>query len=119
MQFLDKYGWPVVGFKGRPVLNWFRKLIHTRKIKRGKWEQPKTSRRTPCTKNIGTPAATAPAEIKPHCCFIGCPKDAKFEIYYDGAIRPDDSISTDACTEHVGELLTDAPKHSIYPIIAV
>jgi hypothetical protein len=29
---LDKLGWPVVCIKGRPVLNLFRKLIHTRRI---------------------------------------------------------------------------------------
>lgn len=55
------------------------------------------------------------SEKKP-CCAIGCPKDAEFEIFYEGATRPDDSISTDACTEHVGELLTDAPQHWIFPI---
>ena len=53
---------------------------------------------------------------KRHCCAVGCPKDAEFEIYYEGAVRPDDSISTDACSEHVSELLTDAPCHYIYAI---
>jgi len=37
MQFLDKLGWPVERVKGRPVLNFLRLLIHTRKIKRGKF----------------------------------------------------------------------------------
>lgn len=32
--FLDKYGWPVTTFKGRRVLNLFRRLLHTRKITR-------------------------------------------------------------------------------------
>ena len=52
------------------------------------------------------------------CCAIGCPKNAEFEIFYEGAVTPDDSISTDACSGHVGELLTDASVHHIYRIIA-
>ena len=45
MQFLDKLGWPVARFKGRPVINFLRLLIHTRKIKRGKFchETPRKS----------------------------------------------------------------------------
>jgi len=35
MQYLDKYGWPVERIKGRPVVNFIRLMIHTRKIKRG------------------------------------------------------------------------------------
>ena len=52
MKFLDKYGWPVVLIEGRPVLNFIRRLIHTRKIVR-KWEHKPMSdetvqtRRTP------------------------------------------------------------------------
>lgn len=62
-----------------------------------------------------------------YCCFIsedqqpkakagevvpGCQKDAEWEIRSgDG---PDDF--TDSCTEHVGEMLTEAPEHKIYPI---
>ena len=38
MQFLDKLGWPVETFKGRPITNAIRLLIHCRKIKRGKFE---------------------------------------------------------------------------------
>ena len=38
MLCLDKYGWPVTRFKGRPVTNLIRKLIHTRKIVRGYWD---------------------------------------------------------------------------------
>lgn len=38
MQYLDKWGWPVTGFKGRPILSFIRRLIHTRKIKRGNFE---------------------------------------------------------------------------------
>ncbi len=38
MQFLDKLGWPVERFKGRWFLNFLRLVIHTRKIKRGKFK---------------------------------------------------------------------------------
>ena len=38
MQYLDKLGWPVERIKGRRVLNFLRLLIHTRKIKRGKFK---------------------------------------------------------------------------------
>lgn len=37
MQFLDKYNYPVVRIKNRPILNLFRLVLHTRKIKRGRW----------------------------------------------------------------------------------
>ncbi len=37
MQFLDKLGWPIERIKDRPILNFLRLLIHTRKIKRGKF----------------------------------------------------------------------------------
>lgn len=39
MYFLDKYSWPVETIKGRPVLNFIRRLIHTRKIVRW-WSAP-------------------------------------------------------------------------------
>lgn len=63
-----------------------------------------------------------------YCCFIpanqqelakagkvppGCGKKAEWTII-DFENYPDHS--TDSCTEHVGELLTDAPEHRIYPI---
>lgn len=35
MQFLDKYGWPVIIYENKPLLNFFRMLFYTRKIKRG------------------------------------------------------------------------------------
>jgi len=47
---------------------------------------------------------------KEHCCELNCTKDAEWEIYADGV--PD----TAACTEHVGELLTDAKEHRIFRI---
>ena len=45
---------------------------------------------------------------KEHCCQIDCEKDAEWEIYADGV------ADTAACTEHVGELLTDASEHRIF-----
>jgi hypothetical protein len=38
MVLLDKYNWPVETIKGRPVLNFFRLLLLTRKIVRGRWD---------------------------------------------------------------------------------
>jgi hypothetical protein len=55
------------------------------------------------------------------CCFIPnqndptnsrCPHDAEWRIEHGEA--PDDY--TESCTEHVGEMLTDAALHRIYPI---
>ena len=37
MVFLDKYGWPIECTKGHKLINFIRLLIHTCKIKRGKW----------------------------------------------------------------------------------
>lgn len=33
LEFLDKYGWPVERFSGRPVTNFIRLLLHTRRIR--------------------------------------------------------------------------------------
>lgn len=33
MQFIDKYGYPVETIKGRGIQNFFRRVIHTRRIK--------------------------------------------------------------------------------------
>ena len=56
--------------------------------------------------------AAAPEEVKrrDHCCEISCKKPAEWGIYADGV--PD----TTACTEHVGQMLTDSPEHRVYPI---
>lgn len=43
---------------------------------------------------------------------IGCPKTAEWQIWH--GTSPDDN--TFSCTEHVGEMLTDAPEHRIYPV---
>lgn len=51
MQFLDRLGWPVERIKGRYVLNFLRLLIHTKKIKRGKFQHttgPSNSDNTCC-----------------------------------------------------------------------
>jgi hypothetical protein len=40
VRYLDRLGWPVELIEGRPILSFFRLLIHTRKIVR-KWEAPK------------------------------------------------------------------------------
>lgn len=42
------------------------------------------------------------------CCQKNCEKPAEWEIYADTV--PD----TVACTDHVGELLTDAQEHRIF-----
>lgn len=34
MIFLDKLGWPIETIRGRPVLNFLRRCIHTRRIVR-------------------------------------------------------------------------------------
>lgn len=47
-----------------------------------------------------------------HCCHIGCDKEAEWVIVSGPA--PDDY--TEACTDHVGDLLCDAPEQKVYPI---
>ena len=37
MVFLDKYGYPVTGFRGRWFVNLLRKCLYARKIRRGYW----------------------------------------------------------------------------------
>jgi hypothetical protein len=52
------------------------------------------------------------------CCYIkkdsgvACSNVAEWAIIHGPTV--DDY--TEACTEHVGDLLTDAPEHRIYPI---
>lgn len=59
------------------------------------------------------------------CCFIpddqqdganviGCLKEAEWRIVYGNGSDPDGY--TESCTSHVGEMLTDAPEHRIYPL---
>ena len=51
------------------------------------------------------------------CCYIGdagddCSKPAEWVIVHGSG--PDDY--TEACRRHVGDMLTDAPEHRIYPL---
>lgn len=43
------------------------------------------------------------------CCHVGCGNRAEVEIAYSD----DPPNTTDACIEHIGFLLSDAPRHSI------
>lgn len=53
------------------------------------------------------------------CCYIGehvglqCGNEAIWRIC-NHPYGPDDY--TDSCTRHVGEMLTDAPEHRIFPL---
>lgn len=54
-----------------------------------------------------------------HCCYLdkqfnACPREAEWELF------PSTSVCefTDSCTEHVGELLDDAPQTIVRPILA-
>ena len=49
MQFLDKHGWPVEYEKGRPIMKWLRRIIHTRKIRRRFDAQREYDRAIPVT----------------------------------------------------------------------
>lgn len=50
--------------------------------------------------------------MKPECCVVECEKVAEWEIRTGQG--PDDY--THACTAHVGDLLTDAEEHRVYPV---
>jgi hypothetical protein len=56
------------------------------------------------------------------CCWMNqetrarCNAPAEWEIYYSDHAQPYNE--TQSCTQHVGELLTDAPVHHIYRIEA-
>lgn len=49
------------------------------------------------------------------CCKLGCEHKAEWRIF--NGPGPEDY--TEACTPHVGELLSDAPEHRVYPIVVV
>lgn len=58
-------------------------------------------------------------EGKRLCCFmysetLRCQNEALWEVWKYGSSNPDDY--TDACMDHLGELLTDAPIHVVYNI---
>ena len=51
------------------------------------------------------------------CCFldngiVSCGSNAEWEIHEHGKLYE----TVDACTKHVGDLLTDSPEHRIYPV---
>lgn len=48
---------------------------------------------------------------EPWCCYPGCPNNADWSIWHE-----DGSNYTESCTAHVGELLTDAAEHRVYPV---
>ncbi len=52
--------------------------------------------------------------IQPKCCKLDC--DANAEWLIVNGVTPDSY--TESCTAHVGELLSDASEHKIYPIRA-
>ena len=54
----------------------------------------------------------------PTCCFIDregddCGRVAEWGIYHGS--EPHEY--TESCTGHVGDLLTDAPEHKVYPLL--
>lgn len=49
----------------------------------------------------------------PKCCYVGCDKDAEWTLVEGPG--PDDW--TEACTAHVGDLLTDAKETRVYPLV--
>lgn len=55
---------------------------------------------------------------KQQCCFIQPGTERQCEILASWRIvhgsGPDDY--TESCTQHVGEMLADAPEHRIYPL---
>ena len=52
-------------------------------------------------------------ERKPsRCCYLLCNEEAEWEI----VSGPSSDDVTEACTKHVGDLLTDAATHYIYRI---
>jgi hypothetical protein len=59
--------------------------------------------------------------MTPKCCYIdpltraSCGHDADWTIVDTSIHAPADGY-TEACTEHVGQLLSDSPEHRIYPI---
>lgn len=55
--------------------------------------------------------AALPDPPRSWCCKIDCGAKAEWTIVHGE--KPDDY--TESCTAHVGELLTNAPEHRIYP----
>ena len=53
MHFLDKRGWPIERVTGRWVLNFLRLIIHTRKVRRGKYPMPTPDPSVGCQQEQG------------------------------------------------------------------
>jgi hypothetical protein len=68
------------------------------------------------TTKENTPEVDAPdVESKQgSCCWIDCPKDATWRAW-EGPSQED---YTEACDDHLGVLLSDAPEHRVFPISA-
>lgn len=47
-----------------------------------------------------------------YCCFIGCDKSASYEIDY--VENEDPYTQTDACAEHLAELIGDSIHVNVY-----
>ena len=60
---------------------------------------------------VGTVSLPSP----PYCCFTECQKDAEWTIWHNEAGSPE-SLATEASSDHVGHLLSDAPSHTVVPI---
>ena len=78
----------------------------------------------PNARKIEAAASRSQAYMRSKCCYLEggradgarCPKDAEWTIYYDST---DPHVATDACTDHVGALLSDSPEHRIFPHVEV
>jgi hypothetical protein len=58
------------------------------------------------------PPAPQPQDGERFCCYIECGAVAEYELHY--GYGPEDF--TDACTRHVGEMLTGAPCNRVYAL---
>lgn len=46
------------------------------------------------------------------CCKLDCTHKSEWVIYDGDGIED----YTEACTAHVGDMLSDAPEHRVYPL---
>lgn len=65
-----------------------------------------------CGQVYSANTVAAGREGKEHCCLPDCASPAAWIIWY-GPLPYD---YTEACTAHVGEMLTDAAEHKVYPV---
>ena len=47
--------------------------------------------------------------MKTKCCYIGCERDAEFEVWDTNDSRPDSQGVTQACVGHLGALIGSCP----------